>query len=295
VLGPSSIIWPAYVRGAGANFGVITSFRFRLHPVGPAVVQGVVVYPIERAHELASLFCQLAADAPEELMISLEFRVATEYPPFAPGMSGRPVVLIEATYCGPLEHADRYLHPLRAAGPMLDTIQPRSYLAVQTRKDKMLAWGHRFYMKNAFFPEITDEIVELCAARICDARWTCSVAFMAQGGAIARVMEDATAFTGRAAPFWCGVETVWDDPTQDDAHKGWGRATMAALKPFTSQGQYVNDVIEAGEHVVRGIYGDAKYQRLAALKRAWDPDNVFRLNQNVIPGPVAGCDSAAGS
>jgi hypothetical protein len=170
---------------------------------------------------------------------------------------------------------------------MMDTVQSRSYLTVQTRKDEMLAWGHRFYMKNAFFPAITDQIVDLCAARVSDAPGTCSVGFMAQGGAIARVPEDAMAFTGRGAAFWSGIETVWDDPTRDDAHIGWGRATMAALKPFTSRGHYVNDVVEAGEDVVRGIYGDTKYQRLAALKREWDPDNVFRLNQNVIPSPAS--------
>ena len=280
----SQLFWG--VRGAGANFGVVTSFRFGLHPVGPVVVQGVVVHPLERAHDLAEQFRQLVADAPDELMMSLEFRVATDQPLYAPGMAGRRVVLIELTYCGPVGGADRYLSPLRAGRPMLDTVQPRSYLAVQTRKEEMLAWGHRFYMKNAFFPAITDEIVDLCASRLCDAPGTCSVGFMAQGGAIARVPEDAMAFTGRGAAFWCGIETVWDEATRDDAHIGWGRATMAALKPFTSRGHYVNDVVEAGEDVVRGIYGDTKYDRLAALKRAWDPDNVFRLNQNVVPGPL---------
>jgi len=271
------------LRGAGANFGIVTSFRFRLHPVGPAVVQGVMVYPLERARELAALFRDLVAAAPDELMMSLEFRIATQYPPYSPGMAGRPVVLIEVTYCGLLERSERYVRPLKAAGPMLDTVQPRSYLAVQTRKDEMLTWGHRFYMKNAFFSRITDEIVDLCATRLCDAPGTCAVGFMAQGGAIARVDEDATAFTGRDAAFWCAVETVWDEPTRDGAHIEWGRGTMAALKPFTSRGHYVNDVIEAGQDVVRSIYGDEKYRRLVALKQAWDPGNVFRLNHNILP------------
>jgi Berberine and berberine like len=249
-------------------------------------VQGVVVYPLEQAHEMARQFRDLIAAAPHELMMSLEFRIATDHPPYSPGMAGRPGVLIEVTYCGPADRSDRYLHPLRAAGPMLDTVQPRSYLAVQTRKDETLAWGHRFYMKNAFFPAITDEIVDLCADRICDAPGNCSVAFMAQGGASARVEEDATAFTGREAAFWCGIETVWDEPARDDAHIRWGRATMAALKPFTSPGHYVNDVIEADQDIVRGIYGDLKYKRLVSLKRAWDPSNVFRLNHNIIPDPA---------
>src|SRR5215831_13745549 len=177
------------VRGAGANFGVITSFRFRLHPVGPAIVQGVVIHPIERAHELAEVFREMVSVAPDELMMSLEFRVATEYPPFEPGMAGRPVALIEVTYCGAVEEADRHLGALRAGNragnPVVDTVQPRSFLAVQTRKDETLAWGHRFYMKNAFFPAITGQVVDLCASRICDAPGKCSVSFLAQGGQIA--------------------------------------------------------------------------------------------------------------
>ncbi len=279
----SELFWG--VRGAGANFGVVTSFQFRLHPVGPTIVQGFVLHPIERAHDLAARFRELAAASPDEVMMSMEFRVATEHPPFAPGMAGRPVVLVQSTHCGPVGEADRYLRPLREGNSLLDTLQPRSYLTVQTMKDETLAWGHRFYMKNAFLPALTDEVVDVCADRIADAPGNCSVSFMAQGGAIARVPEDAMAFVGRRAAFWCGVETVWDERSRDDAFIGWGRGTMNALKPFTGAGQYVNDVVESGDDIVRGIYGDAKYGRLAALKRAWDPDNVFRLNQNVRPAP----------
>lgn len=135
----------------------------------PAIVQGDVIHPIERANELAELYRHMVAVAPDQLMMSLEFRVATEYPPFAPSMSGRPLVVIEVTHCGPVEEADRHIRALRASKPIIDTVQPRSFLAVQTRKDETLAWGHRFYMKNAFFPAITDQIVDLCASRICDA------------------------------------------------------------------------------------------------------------------------------
>jgi hypothetical protein len=106
---------------------------------------------------------------------------------------------------------------------------------------------------------------------------------MAQGGAIARLAEDDTAFAGRHAGVWCTVETLWDDPGRDEEFMGWARATMAALKPFTTAGSYVNDVAESGKDVVRAIYGSAKHRRLVALKRVWDPDNVFRLNQNIAP------------
>ncbi len=111
----------------------------------------------------------------------------------------------------------------------------------------------------------------------------CGISLWLQGGAIARVPEDAMAFTGRRAPFWLGVEAAWDDPSLDEAHRDWGRVTMDALVPFTAEGHYVNDMVESGDDVVRSIYGDVKYERLVGLKRAFDPDNMFRLNQNIRP------------
>jgi hypothetical protein len=111
----------------------------------------------------------------------------------------------------------------------------------------------------------------------------CEIGFWSQGGATRRVPEDSMAFTGRDAAFWVGAEAFWEDPAEDDAHMNWGRAAWDALAPFTTSGHYVNDLVETGESVVRAIYGDAKYERLVGLKRSYDPDNVFRLNQNVSP------------
>ncbi len=154
---------------------------------------------------------------------------------------------------------------------------------MQSMTDEALAWGHRFYMKNAFLQTLTDEVVDVCVERVLNAPGSCSVSFMAQGGAIARVPEDAMAFAGRHAAFWCAIETLWEEPSLDDAFIGWGRATMDALKPFVTAGQYVNDVAEYERDGARAIYGEAKYERLVALKRAWDPDNIFKLNQNILP------------
>jgi hypothetical protein len=155
------------------------------------------------------------------------------------------------TYCGQAERAEKYVRVLREPEPLLDTFGPRSYLGVQALKDEALAWGHRFYMKNAFLPALTDEVVDVCAARICDAPGNCAVSFMTQGGALARVPEDAMAFTGRCAAYWCAVEIMWDERSCDEACTGWGRAAMADLRPFTAAGHYVNDVIESGDDVVR--------------------------------------------
>jgi hypothetical protein len=146
-----------------------------------------------------------------------------------------------------------------------------------------MAWGKRFYMKGGFVGRLTDEAVDACVEHVADQPGGCSISLWAQGGAIARVPSDAMAFTGREAAFWLGVEAFWEDPALDEAHVAWGRRTMDALTPFTTAGHYVNDVVESGEDVVRSIYGEEKYRRLVELKREWDPDNFFRMNQNVRP------------
>lgn len=270
------------IRGAGANFGVVTSFEFRLHPVGPMVTQGWVAHSVDRAHEIAGLFREFAAAAPDEVMITLQFGIVGPDDPW-PDLVGRPVVLLGATHCGPLDGADHALAPLHEDSPLADTIGAKAYLAVQTLGDESFAWGKRFYMKGGFTDSITTEMVDLCVEHIAAAPGECSVSFWAQGGAIGRAPEDATAFTGRHAAFWIGVEAFWQDPSKDDAHVAWGRTVFDALTPFTTAGHYVNDMVESGDDIVRAIYGDAKYERLVALKRAYDPDNVFRLNQNVRP------------
>jgi hypothetical protein len=151
--------------------------------------------------------------------------------------------------------------------------------------DEEMAWGKRFYMKGGFLAELSDAYLDAGLASVAAAPTPgCSITLWLQGGAISRIDPAEMAFTGREAPFWLGVEAEWDDRALDDAHVEWGRTTMAALQQFTAAGHYVNDMVESGEDVVRSIYGDAKYERLAHLKRTYDPDNVFRLNQNVDPG-----------
>ena len=138
-------------------------------------------------------------------------------------------------------------------------------------------------MKGGFLGDVPEDAVARCVDAAADQPGGGEITLWAQGGAIGRVPADAMAFTGREAAFWLGVETLWEDPNEDDSHVAWGRRTMDALTPFTVAGHYVNDVVESGADVVRAIYGDAKYERLVALKREWDPQNVFHLNQNVRP------------
>jgi FAD/FMN-containing dehydrogenase len=272
------------IRGAGPNFGVVTAFEFRLHPFDGRLTQGMLAFPAERAHAVAARLQEFLTSAPDEVMSSYFLGMAPEGEPFPSEMAGRPFAGMAVTYAGDAGHAPEVLRPLRDLGPTVDTLQPRAYLDVQTMADEEMAWGKRFYMKGGFLAELSDSFVAAGLARVAEAPDPESgITLWAQGGAIARTPEDAMAFTGRAAPYWLGVESAWDDPAQDDLHIEWGRSTMDALEPFTAAGHYVNDMVESGEDVVRSVYGPAKYERLAELKRAYDPDNVFHLNQNVRP------------
>jgi FAD/FMN-containing dehydrogenase len=267
------------IRGAGANFGVVTSFEFDLHELGPVITQGVVDYPADRGHEIAARVREYLATAPDEVMVSFGVTMGTAED--GEDLAGRPVVFVGATHSGRMDDAEEALRPLRDLGPVVDTFRQVPYLELQTSGDEDMAWGKRFYMKGGFLAELSDGFVDAAVAHATTSRG--AVTLWAQGGAISRIPEDAMAFTGREAPFWLGVEADWDDPADDHALIEWGRTTMAALEPFTAAGHYVNDVIETGRDVVRGVYGDAKYERLVGLKRAFDPDNVFRLNQNIEP------------
>jgi FAD/FMN-containing dehydrogenase len=272
------------LRGAGANFGIATSFELRLHPVGPLILAGIAVYPVERAREVAAAFDDYMAGAPDEVTAGLGWFVAPPDPPFPPAVAGRPVVVVNATHAGPLDEAERDLAPLRALGPALDTFAPRRYLDIQAESDDHYRWGRRNYWKGLLLEALDGEAVDRIGALVATAPGPdCGVGLLSLGGAFGRVPEDATAFSGRSARLWLITEAVWDDPSEDPARIAWGRDAMAALRRFATSVNYVNDLGQLDQDAVRGAYGPAKYDRLATLKRTWDPDNVFHRNQNIRP------------
>jgi hypothetical protein len=195
------------------------------------------------------------------------------------------VAYVSLQHIGSAAEAERDLAPLRDLGGPLDAVERKEYLAVQRMLDAPLAWGRRFSMKSCFLAALPDELVGSWVGRMGE------LPAGVEGGfsvwpwdrAIARVGEDDTAFTGRTGRFWASAELYWTDPALDDDARAWARAATAAMEPHQVAGRYVNDVVEVGDDVARTIYGDAKYERLRALKREWDPDNVFRLNQNIRP------------
>jgi len=272
------------LRGAGANFGIATAFEFRLHPIGPNVTTAVVVFPIERARDAGALYRDLSRSAPNHMHLGLNFATAPGGRAATGVQRGNATVAVGAAHFGDAKDAERDLAALRGQiEPLTETVSSTTYLALQGMSDEEMAWGKRFYMKGAFFDDLSDAAVDRAAEQVSVAPGECSIGLWAQGGATAHVAEDAMAFTGRGAAYWLGAEAFWVEKERDQDYVAWGRATMAALKPFTRSGHYVNDIVEQGDDVVRSIYGDAKYDRLRALKRTHDPDNIFRLNQNVRP------------
>jgi FAD/FMN-containing dehydrogenase len=267
------------MRGAGANFGIVTSFEFRLHPFDGQLTHGTLNYPLERAVEVAACFRELIDDGPDDLWTSFGIQVAA-------GESSRAVAVVGVVHIGSPAEAERDLAPLRALGaPLEGSLERKEYLATQRMLDAPMAWGQRFSMKSCFLASLPDELVRTWVDQIADVPPGVEGGFSVWpwGRAIAAVGEDDTAFTGRNAAFWAAPELFWTDPALDDASRAWARAATADMEPYTIVGRYVNDVVETGDDVVRSVYGDAKYERLRALKREWDPDNVFRMNQNIAP------------
>ena len=263
------------LRGAGPNFGIVTSFEFRLHPLDHPITFGAVTHPLDRARELAALWRDLAENGPDELFLS-----------FGTDNADGGSAYVTALHSGSVAQAERDLAELRAFGPpTTDSIAPKAYLETQVLYDEPHGSGHRFYMKSAFLPALPDDAVDLCVEHATRAPDGTESGFSAWawGRRVADVPEDGTAFTGREAAAWISAETMWDDPALDEQCRAWARDALADLAPFASEGRYVNDVVEVGGDVARTIYGDEKYERLVALKRQWDPDNVFRLNQNIQP------------
>ncbi len=197
---------------------------------------------------------------------------------------GKPIVKITAFHSGEADAAEAELRPLTSSGsPVAAAREVMRYLDVQRQADEASAWGHRVYTKGGFTDDLPAVALEAMVDHLSDAAAEDLFGVWSQGGQIARISEDAMAFTGRSAPFQMSSETAWDDPAEDDARIGWAREAFAIAEPYSRTGRYVNDVANSAADLGRWIYGDAKYDRLVAVKRAWDPDNVFRLNQNIRP------------
>jgi len=273
------------VRGGGGNFGIVTDFEFRLCPVGPYVVAGPVFWAMEDAPEVLRFYRDWIADCPDELMTIAVQRRAPALPIVPPDLVGRHVIAIVACYAGPVEDGERVVKPLKDFGsPVLDFCEPKPFLAHQQTFDPSFPHGWSYYVRSCDVAALDDDVIDVVVehgSRIVSP--ISSIALWQMGGAVARVDEDATAFNGRQAGFTFNINGNSTTADAFEAERQWARDYWSALAPHHTS-VYVNFLMEEGEERVRQAYGAAKYDRLKALKRKYDPTNFFRLNQNIKPG-----------
>jgi FAD/FMN-containing dehydrogenase len=274
------------LRGAGWNFGIATAFEFRLQPFGPDLHRGVLTFPAAQVQDIWGLFREYAPRAPEAVAAIFGIALAGEGEGYPEDVVGKPIAYLAWNHSGSADDVERDTAGLRAGPtPLTTTIGSEPYLDVQTSHDLAFAWGSRSFIKshngNDVRPQALDELVELVAVAPGDS----SVSITALGGAMDHLPEDATAYTGREAAYDLSADSDWSDPADDEANVEWCRRAMAIFGMDRTLGAYANANADAGPEETRRIFGDAKLARLAALKRTWDPDNVFHVNHNVEPAP----------
>jgi FAD/FMN-containing dehydrogenase len=274
------------IRGAGANFGVVTSFEFELQPFDGTLHRGTRIYAGADVHEVWAMLDAAVDRLVDDVSMVVVIARAEPAADFPESIGGKPAVIVGYNHSGEASTVERDLGFLdRGPTPAVRSDSSLRYLDVQVSGDESMGWGKRTYitggMTNGLRPATLDGLIgHVERAPLPE----CGFGLTVQRGAIARVPEEATAWPARDARFEMSADAgSWEDPAMDEAAIGWCLEAMAVVAPDAAPGRYVNEVSERGDDVVRSIYGDAMYRRIAALKRVWDPDNVFRMNHNVAP------------
>ncbi|MFX0181918.1 MAG: FAD-binding oxidoreductase [Candidatus Hodarchaeota archaeon] len=274
------------LRGGGGNFGIVTSFEYKLQKIGPMVLGGMLLHPMENAPEFLRYYRDFIADAPDELTVVPLLRLAPAAPFLPKELHGKPVVGVIVLYTGSINDGESLIAPLRQYGtPLIDGIGPKPFRVLQSLLDVSARPGLNYYVKSEFLPALSDDIIDTLVDH--GSRITSPLSVIAGfhlGGAISRVDEDATAYSHRDAAYSLILNTAWKDPNESEKHIQWTRAFWEALQPFSSGGAYVNfQSHDEGEDRVKTTYGKAKLERLSVLKKKYDPSNFFRLNRNIKP------------
>jgi FAD/FMN-containing dehydrogenase len=272
----SELFWG--LRGGGGNFGIATSFQYRLHPIDQ-VLAGMVIHPLERASKALSFLRDFAASAPDELALMAVFLTAPD---------GNKSLAVLGCFSGPISQGESILAPLRKFGePVADTFARGSYVDFQALLEPGFPPGLQNYWKSNFLREVTDGLIEILVERFRSVPSpTTAIAIEQLGGAVSRVPEEDTAFNHRRHPFNVLIVSSWSDRAENEKHIRWTRQLWQALQPHSAGDVYVNYLgqeADEGADRVRAAYGERKYQRLRALKQEYDPQNLFRMNQNIRP------------
>lgn len=282
------------LQGGGGNFGVVSSFEFRLHRVGPAVLAGPILWDASDAGEVLRFYRDFVRDAPDELGTVVRFGTAPPLAVIPEHLHWRPVVMVGICYIGPIESGEQQIGPLRAfRAPLLDLVGPAPYVGFQSALDSTVVHGWNYYWKSTHLPELRDDLIDAIVAHAFSCSSPRSYAAMFHlKGAVGRVAEGATAFGNRQASHAITLDGVWR-PGEDfgDRDTAWARKFFDALGRYR-EGVYVNFLGgDEDPDRVREAYGDSVYDRLVGVKTTYDPDNVFHHNQNIRP-PVR-CSSTA--
>lgn len=272
------------LRGGGGNFGVVSSFEYQLHPLGPEVLAGGVVHSFADAPGVFRFLAEFLSDAPDELSVTASTFRAAPGLPVPPEMHGELVTILAVCYVGDREAGASALRPLRNFGrPLADLIASMPYTALQTGSDDAYPSGQQNYWKSHYIDELTDDLIATLiehAPRMPSP--LSSFYFQHLGGAISRAGAEHAAFGHRNAAFDFAILTVWQDPAETPENVTWARDFADAMRPH-STGVYVNNLGAEGTDRVRAAYAPATYDRLVGLKNRYDPRNVLRLNQNIAP------------
>jgi len=273
------------LRGGGGNFGVVTSFEFKVHPVGPEVLSGLIVHPLDRAADLLMSYRRIADEAPDELTCWVVMRKAPPLPFLPAEWHGREVLVFALCYCGDMAEGEKAVAELRGLGdPIADVVGPHPFVGWQAAFDPLLEPGARNYWKSHDFQELSDAAIAVLLEAIGRLPGPeCEVFIAHVGGAMSRIAADATAYPQRDSHFIMNVHTRWREAAEDETCIGWARKLFDAAAPHATGSVYVNFMpADESDRVPEGAYG-ANYTRLARAKAKYDPGNLFRMNHNIPP------------
>ncbi|HET7488563.1 MAG TPA: FAD-binding oxidoreductase [Acidimicrobiales bacterium] len=273
------------LRGGGGNFGVVTAFHLRVHRVGPIVLGGMLGYPVHMAGDLVRFYRSFLESAPDEVGGGVAFITAPPAPFVPEPARGKPMVGVIVSYAGPVEQGQEVLRPLLEFGPpALNMVQPMPYVELQKMIDPANPEGMQNYWTADFYDELPDEAVDtLVEGATKPVSPLTQIILVPGGGAIARVPEDATAFGQRTAKWNIHYLSLWPDPADSDTNIAYTRGLAGSMKPWAVGRAYLNFIGDEGLGRVEAAFGPERYARLQAVKRDWDPTNLFRHNQNIPP------------
>jgi FAD/FMN-containing dehydrogenase len=274
------------LRGGGGNFGIVTWFEYGLYPLGPEIYSAMVAYLIEEALPILRAWRDFAERAPEELTIQVLFWGLPPLPDLPEEMHNAPVVVVAGMFAGTAEEGERALAPLRSWGePLLDFGERTTYVAAQSAFDDVVPAGLRYYWKSIYFDALDDEIIDLMVALGAERPTSMSLFGLRHlGGAIQQLPDDATAYAHRSAGYNLSLDSIWENPADDERVIAWTRQAWQRFRDLTGGGIYLNfaGLGEENDLLARAGYG-SNFDRLREVKRRYDPDNLFRGNINIAP------------